>query len=82
MGIRESSKDNEEDEVCRLEQTLPCSVSPLLDSALGSSHFKSESWTNIKGGLSVRITQVLDYELDFLKDLGNPFSQVWEILSG
>lgn len=50
MRIRKSSKDNEEEEVCRLKQTLQCSVSPLLDNALGSSHFKTESWTNIKGG--------------------------------
>lgn len=50
VGIRESSKDNEEEEVCRLEQTPQCSVSPLLDNALGSPHFKTESWTNIKRG--------------------------------
>lgn len=49
MGIRESRQDNEEEEVCRLEQTLQGSGS-LLDNALGSPHFKTESWTNIKGG--------------------------------
>lgn len=41
-GIRESSKDDEEEEVCRLEQILQGSVSPLLDNALGSPCLKTE----------------------------------------
>lgn len=51
-------------------------VPPPLDNALGSPHWKrfKTELTNIKGSLSTRITQVLDYELDFVKDLGNRVS--------
>lgn len=61
--------------------TLQCSVPPRLDNALGSpcwKWFKTESWTNLKGSLNTRITQVLVYELGFVKDVGSPVSWVSE----